>query len=583
MPTRRQLGGRIAVVYFSVLTQDSLDSLSGSDRVSVVCPPLSLSYMDLDPRLRPGDEATRVSDSTPSPAGQLAGHRGRDTADTPSTVGSTPQYHQLESAGAASGSGSGAAEAGAGAGEDAAHDAKKSRACEACRGLKVRCEPDAVDGEPCKRCRKAGRSCVVTVPTRKRQKKTDSRVSELEKKIDALTASLHARAGVPSLTPLVGQSQSQPQHQHQHQPDTPSGRYPSGGWGNAAAPATATAGGAGTVRPWGGIEASPLMQHAQTPPTRTPQDEGPAFQPPIVMAGQKRKATDRDGDDHKAMTPSTTWSGFSRPTEGDIIDRGLITMEHATGLFNTYKEHMVRHLPAVVFPPSVTVMELRKTKPTLFLAIMAAATSENHSLQRVLQKELMQLFAEKVIVTGEKNLELVQAIHVAVIWYWPPEHFEELKFYQLIHIAAVMAIDIGLGRKGGSRRGPPPFRRNPPPDSSSIECRRTWLTCFFLALNASMSLHRPNLIRWTPFMTECLEILETSPDAAPTDKYFCHLVWTHRLAEEVGSQFSLDDPSAMVNITDARTQYALRALERDLDKYIASVPKNLMQREFFFS
>ncbi|KAL7788222.1 hypothetical protein V8C37DRAFT_388911 [Trichoderma ceciliae] len=322
------------------------------------------------------------------------------------------------------------------------------------------------------------------------------------------------------------------------------------------------------------------MQSASTPPARTSQDGASTFQPPIVMAGQKRKATDRDSvaEDHKtAMTPSASWAGFSRPTEGDVVDRGLISMENAAGLFNKYKEHMVRHLPAVVFPPSATVMELRKTKPTLFLAVMAAATGENHSLQRVLQKELMQLFAEKVIVTGEKNLELVQAIHVAVIWYWPPEHFEELKFYQLIHIAAVMAIDIGLGRKGGSKRGPPPFRRNPPPDSSSIECRRTWLTCFFLALNTSMSLHRPNLIRWAPFMTESLEILETSPDAAPTDKYFCHLVWTHRLAEEVGSQFSLDDPSTMVNITDSRTQYALRALERDLDKYIASIPKNLMQ------
>ncbi|RFU72014.1 c6 transcription factor war1 [Trichoderma arundinaceum] len=555
--------------------------------------------MDLDPRLRPGGDGELgssaatgvVSNASPSPAGQLgqssalAGQRGRDSADTPSsTVGSTPgQHHQFDYPGDAGGGGGdgGAAAAGGGGGEGdagAAGDAKKSRACEACRGLKVRCEPDPVDGEPCKRCRKAGRNCIVTVPTRKRQKKTDSRVSELEKKIDALTASLHARAGVPPLT-AVGQHQSpsqhQQQHQHRHQPDVSAGGYP---WGSAG---TAQKG-AGAVRSWGGMDASPLMHSAPTPPTRTPQDDASAFQPPIVMAGQKRKATDRDsvGDDHKAMTPSASWSGFSRPTEGDIVDRGLITMETAAGLFNKYKDHMVRHLPAVVFPPSATVMELRKTKPTLFLAVMAAATGENHSLQRVLQKELMQLFAEKVIVTGEKNLELVQAMHVAVIWYWPPEHFEELKFYQLIHIAAVMAIDIGLGRKGGPRRGPPPFRRNPPPDSSSIECRRTWLTCFFLALNTSMSLHRPNLIRWTPFMTECLEILETSADAAPTDKYFCHLVWAHRLAEEVGGQFSLDDPSTMVNITDARTQYALRALERDLDKYIASIPKNLMQRGF---
>lgn len=32
-----------------------------------------------------------------------------------------------------------------------------------------------------------------------------------------------------------------------------------------------------------------------------------------------------------------------------------------------------------------------------------------------------------------------------------------------------------------------------------------------------------------------------------------------------------------VNIADPRTQYALRALERDLNKYRAAVPRELMQ------
>lgn len=74
------------------------------------------------------------------------------------------------------------------------NDPKRSRACEACRGLKVRCDQDPNDPSvPCKRCAKAKRQCIITAPSRKRQKKTDSRVAELEKKIDALTASLHAQ------------------------------------------------------------------------------------------------------------------------------------------------------------------------------------------------------------------------------------------------------------------------------------------------------------------------------------------------------------------------------------------------------
>jgi RalA-binding protein 1 len=264
-------------------------------------------------------------------------------------------------------------------------------------------------------------------------------------------------------------------------------------------------------------------------------------------------------------------------------------MDLAADFFTRYTERMAPHLPAVIFPPSQTVAELRRSKPILFLAIMAAASSEVHSLQSTLQRELMVIFAEKVFLSGEKSLELVQALLVAVIWYWPPEHFEELKFYQLVHVAAVMAIDLGLGRRGAPRRplGAPyswqahSFRRQAPVDPTSIESRRAWLGCYFLTCNTSMSLHRPNLVRWTPFMSECIDILNSSPDAAPTDKYFCHLVLQHQLGEDICGQLSLDDPANVVDINDPRTQYALKAHERDLEKAKDSVPEDLLKRKSF--
>src|SRR5690606_6508209 len=76
--------------------------------------------------------------------------------------------------------------------DTAAHNAvKRVRACDSCRGLKVRCEPDEADPTGvCKRCKKAGRECIFTATTKKRQKKADSKVAELERKIDALTATL---------------------------------------------------------------------------------------------------------------------------------------------------------------------------------------------------------------------------------------------------------------------------------------------------------------------------------------------------------------------------------------------------------
>ena len=88
-------------------------------------------------------------------------------------------------------------------------DLKRPRACDSCRGLKVRCDQERPDVS-CRRCAKAGRACITTPPTRKRQKKADSRVAELERKIDALTATLHAqKAGAQD----IGHHGGMPQHE----------------------------------------------------------------------------------------------------------------------------------------------------------------------------------------------------------------------------------------------------------------------------------------------------------------------------------------------------------------------------------
>ncbi|KAI1491847.1 hypothetical protein F5X96DRAFT_445583 [Biscogniauxia mediterranea] len=485
------------------------------------------------------------------------------TGDTPNTLGTTPHDP---------------------------NDPKRPRACEACRGLKVKCEPDPANPDgPCKRCAKAGRSCVVTQPTRKRQKKTDSRVAELEKKIDALTASLQASRGNGSGS---GSGSATSAATTTVTTGTPTNIY-------HASPITteqntfthsphASATAAAAARDWGAPPPPPRDSMAQLPtdPGRS------SFATPPTMAGQKRKFNDtRDPPSDSARDPVAPPSSAPAHEDSDIIARGIITIDEAADLFQRYTDRMAPHLPAVVFPRGTTVSEVRKTKPILFLAVMAVASSETPHIQRQLVRDLMQILADKLIITGEKSLEIVQALQISVIWYFPPEHFEELKFYQFVHLAAVMAIDIGLGRKKNNPKTrfipytwrDHPFRKHPLPDPTSIESRRTWLASYFLASNVAMALHRPNLIRWQPFMTECMDILESSPDAAPTDKYLCHLVWTHRLAEEVGIQFSMDDSSVFVNITEQKIQYALRGFERDLAKYSESIPKEDKQPSLLLS
>lgn len=81
---------------------------------------------------------------------------------------------------------------------------KRSRACQACRNMKIRCNP--VPGQDaCLACSKVNRTCVMPGPARKRQK-TVHKVAELEKKINALQQSLLAKTQAdptPQQSPAV--------------------------------------------------------------------------------------------------------------------------------------------------------------------------------------------------------------------------------------------------------------------------------------------------------------------------------------------------------------------------------------------
>jgi hypothetical protein len=88
-----------------------------------------------------------------------------------------------------------------------------------------------------------------------------------------------------------------------------------------------------------------------------------------------------------------------------------------------------------------------------------------------------------------------------------------------------------------------------------------------LMCRAATALRRAFLVRWQPYMDECLEILENSPDALPSDKTLIQLVKLTHLSEEVGIQLSADDPGPSVSFWDPKVQYTLKAFEKQLHQW----------------
>lgn len=350
------------------------------------------------------------------------------------------------------------------------NDLKRPRACEACRQLKVKCEPD--ENSPtgsCKRCAKAGRQCVVTAPSRKRQKKTDSRVAELEKKIDALTATLVARGGnagpdgVENLDPAIAQAGRQ-QQQSRNLFD---GGSPYATTRSSVHSPSQTSGGLKRKMPDDYDYFSSELHRSNT--------SDPKSQPMSLL----QAAFNRDSSREPARKRSD--SLFL----ADVIERRIIDYKSASRCFERYVVEMCDQLPLVVFPPGTKMEDIRKNRPLLFLAVLAvSAGTIRPDIQLTLVSECTKILADRIVFRGEKSLELVQTIQVMTLFYIPPERYEELNFNQLIHIAAVMALDIGMGKR--SRVGGFAMwreyvdRKQPLPDSGAAETRRCWLGCYYM-------------------------------------------------------------------------------------------------------
>ena len=186
----------------------------------------------------------------------------------------------------------------------------------------------------------------------------------------------------------------------------------------------------------------------------------------------------------------------------DVVDRQLLPMTLAKSLFEFFVQQLAQQCPVVTIPEGTTVHEMRNRKPVLFLAVVtAAAGASNPDLYQLLSTETSKLLADRVIVTGEKSLELVQAILISAMWNYPSENFKDLKFSQWIHMAATMALDLGLDKfeiytlpddaprvpdmkkhssAGGSPRDKTVRIGDKGTDEDFVECCRTLLVCYLL-------------------------------------------------------------------------------------------------------
>jgi hypothetical protein len=419
-------------------------------------------------------------------------------------------------------------------------DQPLNRACEACRISKVRClvNPDA-NSTQCQRCAKAGRACVFAPPAKRRQRKrTDVRVTELEKEIQQMRSLLQSKTGT---TDDASDHESEGEQLDEQELGTEK-ETPSNVRSNSSV-TTATS----TNPSW------------PTVPVSNP-----------LALGAPGKGGAKDSVEVKDLLG---------PVENDILDRDVISEDMARELMSIWRNELASACPGITIPRDWTVMELRERKPALFHAVMAAAAhSKGSALSGQLHEETVYLYARSAFIKGEKSVQAIQALLVTVTYYSPSKTPGNLQVYQWVNMAASMALELGLTSKPRTheqlpRRAIRSLQKISSPEELLEHCRLVLLV-YIVCAGFSMRLKRPNILQFNSWMVECAAMLEKSK--LLDDQRVTAWLKLQRIADEANTAFGFDDASTSFSLSELRMQIILRVFDRRMQDWKKSVPDEVM-------
>jgi hypothetical protein len=99
----------------------------------------------------------------------------------------------------------------------------------------------------------------------------------------------------------------------------------------------------------------------------------------------------------------------------DVISKGIVEFRQAEESIRFFQSKASR-FPFVLVPPKMALDSLRREKPFLLLSILCSAASSDEKLQSQLELELRESLSRRVIVNGEKSLDLLQGVLVYLTW-----------------------------------------------------------------------------------------------------------------------------------------------------------------------
>lgn len=100
--------------------------------------------------------------------------------------------------------------------------------------------------------------------------------------------------------------------------------------------------------------------------------------------------------------------------------------------------------------------------------------------------------------------------------------------------------------------------------------------------SVSMSLRRPNMLRYSSWIQECLETITSNPKISKLDRLLIYWVKLLKISEDIGTAFRFDDPGNMPDLSEARAQIMMGGFEKKLEDWKKESDINGMNGGYLF-
>ncbi|KAL5001032.1 hypothetical protein BDV10DRAFT_192527 [Aspergillus recurvatus] len=385
-----------------------------------------------------------------------------------------------------------------------------AQACEKCRVLKVKCVRVEA-GKPCVKCTKTKSQCIVPEP-KQRARRTKPRLADLETKITDLLGILSQTNAAPTVE----------------------GNGSTGGAERVAS----------TVR---------TANQAQDQMGGDSLDQGGLED--LNMDFFQTLDSTANSSAMRWATPTSTDSSW-------ITDLGLnlAVLEHLLDGFRS----LACYFPFVVIPAGWTVASMAEDRPFLLLSAVACASSRHGSLQQALAEELKETLSHRVVIAGEKDMDLLQGLLVHLAWF----HFyldpRSRQTYQYLQMAISMVVDLGLEQSIVDL-----IKSQPTPSGvCSSETCRAYLGCYYLSSIIATGTSKPDNFHYSEHVLRCARLLQQMQEF-PTDELIYPVTKLQQFTREVCDTYQL-------GIFQINASHPERYMAR-LEEWWSSLPSDIQR------